>query len=597
MITHNPENIKNHLPVFVLGMPVLASLICGNIFIYKTLLSFWLFGLATIFLFILATFKILKHPPLVRHLSNWPILLFSLLYLWVLMWPLIHNAPNGNLKNLVILFGLLHTVSMVILLRMYQSKIYFLFLLLYLFGIIESIICIGQFYGLLSSGSQWFKVSGTFPNPNITAIFLTLILPTFEVLRKAFKQNRYKIFLLTGFLIIGFAIIILKCRTAWLGSAIALIFFFLTAKPVKLIIKKKRLVFILFIITTGIIVLPLLQKVYELKKDSADGRVMIWKISSQMITIKPFSGYGYGLFEKYYNQEQARYLKSTHAASEEKNIARHVKMAYNEYLEMAVEGGIIGLGLFIAILVSLFITFLKLPPNLNSSAAAIGLLQVVVMSTVNFTIQAVPVLAMFTLYAAIIISAKPISSIPARYTRQTAYGIGLVFIAISIGLIHKHFSLYTSLKLQNKALLISSHTPFYESSKLIAKVEKDLSNCESFYNAALAIAIRKGDLDEAYNIFQKGRNYTSTHNFYLNGGYVCESLEKFKEAEEAYLFVNSLVPTLMSPKFRLMNLYLRLEQKLNAKEMAQAILDTNPKVENAKSKAYRKAAKQILTPL
>jgi hypothetical protein len=43
---------------------------------------------------------------------------------------------------------------------------------------------------------------------------------------------------------------------------------------------------------------------------SADARVVVWKISAEMIIQRPLLGYGYGSFERNYSLFQSNYFKS-----------------------------------------------------------------------------------------------------------------------------------------------------------------------------------------------------------------------------------------------------------------------------------------------
>ncbi len=45
---------------------------------------------------------------------------------------------------------------------------------------------------------------------------------------------------------------------------------------------------------------------YKTKQASADGRILIWKVSAGLLAGKPFGGYGYGLFEREYNLAQGQ---------------------------------------------------------------------------------------------------------------------------------------------------------------------------------------------------------------------------------------------------------------------------------------------------
>ncbi len=70
---------------------------------------------------------------------------------------------------------------------------------------------------------------------------------------------------------------------------------------------------------------------YHYKKDSADGRLLIWQCTWNMIKERPLYGYGYGGFQANYMDEQAQFFR-THPNSRYAQLADDVKSPFNEYL-------------------------------------------------------------------------------------------------------------------------------------------------------------------------------------------------------------------------------------------------------------------------
>lgn len=132
---------------------------------------------------------------------------------------------------------------------------------------------------------------------------------------------------------------------------------------------------------------------------------------------------------------------------------------------------------------------------------------------------------------------------------------------------------------------------------ILKSIEENLSDCESYYNLIQGAYIRHGDFVNAYQIFNKGQNYTSNNNFFLYGGFVCEQLNKSEEAAEAYNFANNMVPNLLAPKYCLMQLHLKQGREQQAKLVAEDIINTVPKAQTDQVRAYQQAAMQLLTPL
>lgn len=87
---------------------------------------------------------------------------------------------------------------------------------------------------------------------------------------------------------------------------------------------------------------------YYLKQNSANGRLLIWQVSWEMIKEKPFLGHGLGSFQAHYMFYQADYL-SNHLENKFVQLASDVKVPFNEYLKIWVEAGVVGV-LFIVML-------------------------------------------------------------------------------------------------------------------------------------------------------------------------------------------------------------------------------------------------------
>ena len=80
-----------------------------------------------------------------------------------------------------------------------------------------------------------------------------------------------------------------------------------------------------------IVVSVMLIGLYSLKKDSADGRLLIWRCSLEMIKEKPLLGYGYGGFKANYMNFQAKYFEEN-PDSNYSMLADNVNRPFNEYI-------------------------------------------------------------------------------------------------------------------------------------------------------------------------------------------------------------------------------------------------------------------------
>lgn len=98
---------------------------------------------------------------------------------------------------------------------------------------------------------------------------------------------------------------------------------------------------------------------FHLKKDSANGRLLMWKVACQAIAERPWTGYGAEGFPTAYAEAQERYFASGQGTEEEKHVAGTPEHAFNEYLTVAVRYGLLGLGVMLAIGITAFVCALR----------------------------------------------------------------------------------------------------------------------------------------------------------------------------------------------------------------------------------------------
>jgi len=146
-----------------------------------------------------------------------------------------------------------------------------------------------------------------------------------------------------------------RSRAAWLAAIAGSLFVFQTFKHSNIqTFFKTFKQFKRGLIATGILLFVLaLVGIYKFKQDSADGRLLIWKVSTEMIKDKPIFGHGSGKFAANYMNYQAAYFKPNPDVPEAMQ-ADNVTYAYNEFLKLAVEKGVIGLLIGLALVWCLF---------------------------------------------------------------------------------------------------------------------------------------------------------------------------------------------------------------------------------------------------
>ena len=74
--------------------------------------------------------------------------------------------------------------------------------------------------------------------------------------------------------------------------------------------------------------------------DSADGRLLMWKVSAKAVMEHPWQGVGWANVAGAYGDAQERYFASGAATEQEEYVAGAPEYVFNEYLQVAMAWGV-----------------------------------------------------------------------------------------------------------------------------------------------------------------------------------------------------------------------------------------------------------------
>lgn len=219
-------------------------------------------------------------------------------------------------------------------------------------GILESSYGLGQLYGWWPSHHETFTITGTFSNPGPYSGWLACLIPVsiFGILQGTTRLSS-RILYPTSWIFLALASLVLipaTSRAAILAAGIGSI---VICWPRVKNWGIWRTTWIKGTIAVGILVGLL--ALYLIKKDSADGRLLIYKVTTSMIAEAPLVGLGWDGFQARYNNFQSEYFSQGLGSVREKYLADNVLYGFNEVLEFTAEMGILGLILLTVISVLL----------------------------------------------------------------------------------------------------------------------------------------------------------------------------------------------------------------------------------------------------
>ena len=141
-----------------------------------------------------------------------------------------------------------------------------------------------------------------------------------------------------------------RSRAAWVGAFCGYAFL-----SIAFLWKKFGLRILFPLLIAGLLSVPVSifagYRLYRLKPVSAEGRFLIWQISSRMLFEKPWLGIGIDKFKSRYMYYQADFF-SAYPESPFAQIADDVNVPFSEPLKIAIEQGVTGFVVFSSILLS-----------------------------------------------------------------------------------------------------------------------------------------------------------------------------------------------------------------------------------------------------
>lgn len=210
-------------------------------------------------------------------------------------------------------------------------------------GLIQAGIVTAQLCGIAATRHSYYDFTGSFPNPGPLGGWLCVAALAAVVLTGQLWKSRRKVWAVlcaAGGLYVGIILLLTDSRAAWLGFAAGVFAMLCTLR-----FRYKRLV----LLSMAVIALVGALFLYGYKKDSADGRLLVWRVSADMIAQKLLAGHGIGTFSEHYMFAQADYFERN-PDSRFTNVAEQVSYPFNELIGITCEQGIIG-GLLLLLLV------------------------------------------------------------------------------------------------------------------------------------------------------------------------------------------------------------------------------------------------------
>lgn len=435
---------------------------------------------------------------------------------------------------------------------------------------IQSLYGIGQYFNFFKSVGV-FKVVGTFDNPIGYASSLVISVPF--VLNMLQKKSKFRKIIICVLLLIIMAIIFSNSRTAIFALLILLSFYLFFNLKNKIRDKKK---FIIIVIIISALLLLSIIFLYSLKIDSSNGRLLIWRITFDMIKDSFVFGHGQGGFLSKYMIYQAGFLKGK-AEYDYSLLADNVTHPFNEFLFLMSENGVIAI---ISVLILLVIFIHTYRQKCKDEYKQIHLL--VILSGFSLGLFSYPFrypfvwyLFLFS-YVTILKQEKSfiILKIKHFFFKYSALFVSLIVLLFSVCLYKQEYTWSKLLRVYPlKKYLFSENYP---------KMYKALhTNGYFLYNYAV-IMNREEYYDRSNCLLRECANYLNDADVQLLMADNYIHLKEYRLAENSFLLASEMVPCRFIPLYELLKMYESVGDKENATLIANKLKNKKIKVPSFK---------------
>ena len=527
---------------------------------------------------------------------------FISLLIFISLLSAIHLKCNAiSTKDVILILIVILYFYFKLIFHKNESAKYWLKVCFIITGLAESLWGLRQLYGFEQSQHSLFRITGSFSNPGPYACYVAVVFPmAFYYALKyrncyivRFHLRNLSIYLLWGIsvLTVVSSILVLPAamsRAAWFGCiggcGLVLLHFLAKNKKIKTFVIHSKKKFILTVSIALILIITGGFRMYQFKKDSADGRAFIWKNTIELIKQNPL-GVGIGNFSGSYGHVQAAYFESGKGTEDENRVAGNPEYAFNEYLQICAEQGILVFLLFLCIIgYSLYVGIKR-----KKIAATSSLFALLIAAGASYPFSVLPFLIVLVFLLALINNVEKGIVIPKSTSVMLAF-CGLIIVSLCL---YNRYPTYNAYKKWNKVKMLYSYgnKDVVEEYRSIYPILSDqiqfLFEYAQCLNKAKLYEESNGGLGKAvkiscdpmlYNVM--GKNF--------------QALKQYSEAEKCFVKSSYIVPNRIYPYYLLALMYVDTGETEKAKEMAQIVLTKEPKVQSTAVKEMRSEMKKLL---
>lgn len=303
---------------------------------------------------------------------------------------------------------------------------------------------------------------------------------------------------------------------------------------------------------------------------------------------RPFFGAGLGRFAAVYGEAQAGYFRTGQGGDTQIMVADAPDYAFNEYVQIAVELGLTGLILFVAMVSGIF----RLRQSQGNDGVKRSLFALSVFAAFSYPFSVLPIAALFVVLLAL--SASQSAQLPViPPVRASVICVILCCMLTLNAAIHifPRATAYRYWKLLAADLRsgdCSAILPEYEMLYEKLRYEK---NFLSEYARCLSAS---GYYGQGNTVYKQCLLHSADPDIYIAVGNNYKATGDSEQAEKSYCHALHITPNRHYPLYLLMVLYKETGQNDKALQTAQDLLEKQVKIPSQVINRMKEEAKQII---
>lgn len=468
-------------------------------------------------------------------------------------------------------------LACIIMNRNYKAYINNILVTFFITGFIEFIHALMQMLKLQASNNPFYHFTGSFDNPAIFSMLMSLCIPI-GIYLTINSSSFYKIACGIITTCMGISLALSNSRTATIAIFISLTYILYTQNKTKFkkyISKQKMLIVLLLTI--------LCLGLYYYKQESANGRILIWKVSANMIADHPW-GLGRSGFDAFYMPYQAAYFMN-HPDSKYLLLADNTSHPFNEILLFTIKHGIP----FSILMSCLLIFFFKQIYTKKDEYKTIWVClstTLLIWSLFSYPFQ-IPFIWLVTAFVISICLFK--LALQNKLFKITALFTCLTGIILCVYTITSNVRQYNTTRSLDKAFgneaKLSQYSLLYE----------DFKNQSDFLYRYGAELHHSGHYKKSLEILSECTRLYNDYNVQMLIAHNYQQLGNMDKAVESYRYANWMVPSRFLPLYYTMRLYMENNDTVKACEIADMIIHKPIKIKkSASTQRIVSEAKQLL---